>query len=149
MKRKIVSWTFIVIWCSVIFYMSSRNGDQSSGMSQLVAQVLNHALRTIFGSHAITIPEIVIRKLAHFTEYLLLGMLLLSGLFNKLRPLRSFLFALVAGTIYAASDEFHQIFIPGRTAAAHDVLIDAAGVLCGALIMLKFLSHKKYPITLR
>jgi len=66
-------------------------------------------------------------KLAHFTEYALLGFLLGRGTGNV--PVA---FALSA--LYGVSDEVHQSFVPGREASALDWLADAAGALIGAFL---------------
>ena len=42
--------------------------------------------------------------------------------------------AIAIGIAYAALDEFHQVFVPSRTASPHDVVVDAAGVIVGALL---------------
>jgi VanZ like family len=70
--------------------------------------------------------DLVLRKLAHTLEYAILGALLL-------RALRAELPALAAGIAYAASDELHQHFVPGRRGAPLDVLIDSVGVALGLL----------------
>lgn len=115
-------------------------------MSQVVTQILNHLISTISGSHAFVIPEIVVRKLAHLTEYFLLGILLCSGFFSPLYPRRSLAIAFITGSLYAASDEFHQVFIPGRTAELHDIGIDSFGVLCGTIVMLWVLAKRKKEV---
>ena len=68
--------------------------------------------------------DLVLRKLAHATEFAVLGALLL-------RALREEIPALALGVAYAASDELHQHFVPGRTGAPLDVVIDAVGVAIG------------------
>ncbi len=70
--------------------------------------------------------DLVLRKLAHTVEYAILGALLL-------RAVRRELPALAAGIAYAASDELHQHFVPGRRGAPLDVLIDSVGVALGVL----------------
>ncbi len=70
----------------------------------------------------------VIRKLAHFTEYLILSVLLYRALRGDRRwNLRAAGLALAIAGLYSVSDEFHQWFVPGRTAAATDCLIDVSG----------------------
>jgi VanZ family protein len=66
----------------------------------------------------------VLRKLAHLTEYAILGALLVRALG---RPW----LAILLGGLYAASDEFHQHFVRGRHAAWYDVVIDTVGVTIG------------------
>ena len=70
--------------------------------------------------------DIVLRKLAHLIEYAVLGALLVRAL---ARPE----LAILAGGLYAASDEFHQHFVRGRHAAWYDVVIDTVGVTIGVI----------------
>ena len=73
-----------------------------------------------------------IRKLAHFTEYLILSTLLYRGLRGSQRwSIRAAGLALTIAGIYSIGDEFHQWFVPGRTAAATDCLIDVSGAAAG------------------
>ena len=75
----------------------------------------------------------IVRKGAHFTEYLILGV----SLFLTVRDLRrraSFWIPWAAGAAYAVTDELHQAFVPGRSCELRDMLIDACGVLLGVAI---------------
>ena len=79
--------------------------------------------------------QTVVRKAAHFAEFALLGFLLrlcLESWFGKRRWLGVAGWA--AGTVYAGTDEIHQIQVAGRTAQWTDVLLDSAGVLTGVLL---------------
>lgn len=85
--------------------------------------------------------EGIIRKIAHFLEFAALGALLSNALYftyEKHKPFVSFL----CGVLYAASDEFHQIFVEGRACRVFDVFIDSLGVISGivffALILFAF-----------
>jgi VanZ family protein len=69
--------------------------------------------------------DYVLRKLAHVTEYAILGALLAHAL------RRRDALAVGLGIAYAATDELHQHFVPGRVGAPLDVLIDGVGVLVG------------------
>jgi VanZ family protein len=131
MKRKTLSWILIAFWCGVIFYMSSRNGSDSSNMSMFLVHALERLIIALFGRLIFPVPEQLVRKAAHVFEYLVLGILLLSGFFSEKTPRRSIIYALLAGALYAISDETHQIFIPGRTASPFDVGIDTVGVMAG------------------
>jgi VanZ family protein len=78
-----------------------------------------------------------IRKCAHFTEYFILSLLVLRAI-RAGRPGTRFAWALVVVAIvlcYASLDEFHQRFVPGRTAAVGDVLIDTSGGIAAQLIV--------------
>ena len=48
------------------------------------------------------------------------------------------------GVLYAASDEFHQLFVPGRAGRVSDVLIDSSGVLLGIAIVSLFMHIKQF-----
>ena len=69
----------------------------------------------------------LLRKLAHVTEYAVLGALIQRAIG---RPLPAF----ALGLAYAGSDELHQHFVPGRTGDPRDVAIDALGVLIGIVL---------------
>ena len=76
----------------------------------------------------------VLRKCTHFCVYAALGaLLLLDSLCFAAKPPVHILRALLAAALYAASDEIHQAFVPGRGPAVTDVLLDSAGALCGIL----------------
>lgn len=75
-------------------------------------------------AHTIDVLHYAIRKLAHFTEYGILFLLLIRG------PMRGHtLLALGACAAYAMLDEGHQIFVPDRTASLYDVALDFSGAL--------------------
>ncbi len=70
-----------------------------------------------------------IRKCGHFTEYFILSWLLLRGI-RAGRPethLKWALLVIILAAGYASLDEFHQRFVPGRTAAVSDVFLDTTG----------------------
>jgi VanZ family protein len=81
-----------------------------------------------------------IRKLGHLTEYAILAMLLWRALRGgtrwQMKMSILLLIAWVACAIFAASDEFHQSFVPSRTASPTDVMIDTCGALAGLLTCL-------------
>ena len=73
--------------------------------------------------------DLVLRKLAHVSEYALLGLLLA-------RATRRPAVAVVLAAAYAVTDEIHQTFVEGRHGAPLDVAIDTAGALAGVLVWL-------------
>ncbi len=76
----------------------------------------------------------VVRKSAHFTEFLILGVILFLTV-RDLRKRASFWIPWTIGAAYAVSDELHQHFVPGRSCELRDVLIDACGVAAGVAIV--------------
>jgi len=57
-----------------------------------------------------------------------------------------FLVAALASAIFAASDEFHQSFVPSRTGSPNDVMIDICGALAGLAICWMFASRRRQKI---
>jgi VanZ family protein len=95
-------WLPVVAWAAVIFALSSVP-DLGTGLGGW---------------------DLVLRKIAHACEYAVLGALLVRATART-----GLAFAL--GTLYAASDELHQSFVPGRLGSPIDVAIDAVGVAAG------------------
>ena len=91
----------------------------------------------------------VIRKCAHFSEYMILGFLIRlcfeSWFGHRLRKYRILaLTGFLAGTAYACTDEMHQKSIEGRSGQWSDVLVDASGVLAGVILgtlLIKSVNH--------
>jgi VanZ family protein len=86
----------------------------------------------------------VIRKCGHFTEYFILSLFVLRGIRGDRRDMR-FGWALAAIAIvacYASLDEFHQMFVPGRTPAIADVLLDSVGGVCAQIAVAMLMSRK-------
>lgn len=122
----------------VIFWLSSRNATESSEQSGVIVEFL----RKIFGDNVLT--DFVVRKSAHCLEFTGLSFLFNLSLYvTKNKP--SFVFAVMLTSIYAATDEFHQLFVDGRSCQITDWAIDTAGAILGALGFLVILSIIKKP----
>lgn len=89
--------------------------------------------------------DVFVRKSAHFAEFAALGFFLASDtkLFG-LKPQIGIPAAFSVGVIYAASDEIHQLYVPGRAGMFADVLIDSGGVLfgCGIAVLVFMIIRK-------
>jgi len=96
--------------------------------------VINHWFSRVVGKEITPLNNFMLRKAAHFTEYLILGFFLAKALASGASLRYAFHYALLAGIIYAGLDEFHQYFVPGRAMLFCDVMLDSAGVLCGDAI---------------
>lgn len=118
-----------------IFGNSLMNAEDSSKMSAGVLEMLNRwlcSLRIDF-----ELNSYMVRKAAHFTEFAVLGALLCSTAYLYLfKRLRSALIAVPLGALTAVCDELIQTISEGRSCQIRDMLIDASGVLTGALIAL-------------
>jgi VanZ family protein len=132
---KKIWWVLVVLWCGLIFYMSSQPADESSRLSLFIAEALDRLLRQIFGPHAAAVSEEVVRKCAHLMEYLALGCLLFMAFVDRAYPVRAVLPVFTFGVLFAVSDELHQLFVPGRAMRLVDILIDTAGIALAVFIM--------------
>lgn len=123
----------------LVFCFSAQNDTLSSEMSgnffKFVCSILHFFIRSADKQAALdAFLQQYIRKLAHFTEFALLGFFLTlfyAAWQKKLIKLPLLPFPL--GVIYACSDEWHQTFISGRSGEFRDILIDTAGVATGIL----------------
>ena len=131
----------MLCWMAVIFMFSAEPDTESSELSgsDRIVSVVN----TITASHwdeneLLDKAELIdypVRKCAHMSEYAiltLLGFLTFSFLHGR----RRFLIPIGVTFLYACTDEFHQLFVPGRAGRFTDVLIDTTG----GIIMLLFIA---------
>lgn len=116
----------LLVWMGIIFFMSHQTGEVSSNQSDLVIKIfefLGIRLDSYFGELA----TFIIRKASHFTEYLILFLLLYRVNCLYMGKRNAKLYTLLGVLLYAGSDEIHQYFIPGRAMAFKDVIIDISG----------------------
>lgn len=130
-------WLAVVIWATAIFLLSHESADSSSERSGLlVSMLLNLGV-----GDSLDISETIIRKTAHLMMYAVLGMLLFIALKASIETRRAVAGAIALATIYATTDEIHQLFIPGRSGEVRDVLVDGLGACIG--VSLVYLITKK------
>ena len=85
--------------------------------------------------------EAIVRKMAHFTEYMAVGFLSFGIAVIWMQRIKAGIVAVTLQVFLSAGlDEIHQYFVPGRYASFRDVLIDTAGGIAG--IMIVFLMYK-------
>ena len=124
------------IW--FIFSNSMAVAQVSSASSGRVLQLLQGALRRL-GHPALAqrLTQHVVRKMAHFCEYLLEGFLLMLCMRVYSRhPLRHITVPMLGGVLTALTDETIQLYSPGRSSQVTDVWLDSVGVLAGILAAL-------------
>ena len=142
MIKKIIAWTLVVLWMCVIFTFSSQEATESkktSGKTLVkIASTISKDFKKLPPKKQMKKVEPyqkAIRKVAHFTEYAVLGILsYIAFLLHKKKKL--VLSATTLCMLYAISDEIHQLFVKGRACRWYDVLIDTAGALVGILIII-------------
>ena len=129
-KKLVLAWILLVLWMAFIFYMSSCNGNVSSDQSGTIAYVLHNILGINYSDKLI----FIIRKCAHVSEFFILGILVIN-LVSKYNVKHIYLISFIICVLYASIDEFHQLFVPGRSGQVTDVLIDLIGVVLGLLLV--------------
>ena len=143
---KVVKICFLVLWMALIFSFSNQKDVDSSKVSDGFIDRTVVKIYKIFNEN-ITIEkenEIIekytypIRKLAHYTLYFILGILSFLVVKDYSINKKLIIYSLLICFLYACSDEFHQLFIIGRSARVLDVMIDTFGSLCGISIFYIF-----------
>lgn len=127
----------------LIFSFSGQNGTTSAQLSYKVTHVMVEVVNEVADlnlseaqiQHYIEKYHYPVRKLAHFTEYLLLGISVAFPLYvYGMRGLWLIFFAGAFCVGFASLDEYHQSFVAGRGPSKKDVMIDSAGALVGLYI---------------
>lgn len=133
MKRCIL---YILLGLIVFFIWdnSMQNGGSSDGFSIFFAEAFAPIVNKLgFHGNIWTLNRIV-RKLAHLTEFTILG----SVLYTILRRYITYgtvIKTIALGILIASLDEFIQLFSPGRSSQLSDILIDTIGVILGLLLV--------------
>ena len=148
--NKKISIILVFLWMIVIFMFSNQPSDTSSkysnGFTRNLVVFINKLQNKTLSEKELNLKidkyHIVIRKLAHLTEYLILGILVMNLLINyNIELKRLLLISLIICILYACSDEIHQLFIKGRSGQPLDVLIDTIGSTLG--IAIYYIINKK------
>lgn len=128
---------------SIIFGFSSQDGEKSGSISKKITEEIVKRIPQIQEKEQeerelITQrTEKVIRKLAHFSIYTVVGILLMALISTyQIKERNKTIISIIIGIIYACSDEIHQSFVPERSPMITDVMIDTMGVMLGILIIL-------------
>lgn len=143
--RKKITGIFIILWMIIIFAFSAQPAVQSSeisgGVAYRIAEWQNHFFRSNKSKAELykqaESMQLIIRKGAHMGEYALLAFFLclhLNCYAISRRQQALLATGITAG--YAATDEFHQLFVPGRAGRFSDVCIDTLGGILGLLFWL-------------
>ena len=131
-----------------IFFFSNDKADASSKKSDgliinVCEKMMGRSLNNREKKHYLTIYVTPIRKCAHFTIYLLLGLIFISLLKEyNITDKRSIVYTVLFVCIYACGDEIHQLFVSGRSGEILDVFIDTCGGFTGSMIYKLFTRRK-------
>ena len=144
-KLRIMSGVLALLWMCVIFAFSAQKKEESGAVSQSfsyrVVSSTTHFLHLDLDEERMreiaNAIEGKVRKAAHMTEYAILSILIYVWLGLWRQPWwKKSLTVFCIAIPYAASDELHQLFVPGRAGRISDVLIDSAGAVLGLFLFL-------------
>lgn len=150
--RQVIFAMLTILWMIVIFSFSAKPGNESEEQSIKAGMIVCHMFvpgfedlseqQQIDMAQAIDHP---VRKTAHAAEYAMLAGLVLGAVTVSIIRWKNVLTAVSVSVLYAATDEFHQLFVPARSGQLKDVLIDGCGAVIGTLIIcgIYYLVHKR------
>lgn len=147
MKKKVIKGLVVILCMVIIFLFSTDNSVESTKKSNRVIIEVTSFFKLDLSKkqqqHVIDMFFVPVRKMAHFFIYFVLGIALVSFLREFSIPIRRLLLlSIFLAFLYACTDEFHQLFVPGRSGQIIDVLLDTFGASVGVFIYY-LVFHKK------
>jgi VanZ family protein len=134
--RVLLTWVFTVVWAGTITFLST--GAYGASVTGWLLEQLLMSLHIHLAPSSFAIIHFLIRKLAHCTEYGIFALFLYHS-FTFRRPqswnARSAVCAVVVAGLFSLTDEYHQSFVPGRTASIKDCGIDTFGALLAMTLL--------------
>lgn len=141
--KRVLFLILLAIAFYVIFNFSAQNGETSGSLSLKVTEFMVKVISKVKNMdevvklHYIEKLHPIIRKLAHFSVYTVVGFSIMGFMCTfDIKNIIKVIISFSVGVTYAVSDEIHQYFIPGRDAKVLDVCIDSIGVLTGIFILI-------------
>lgn len=135
----------LLFWMGLIFFLSAQtaaeSANTSSGLSRKIVSMLYPKFEDLSEAEQREILSSLafpVRKAAHFSLFAVLGVIAFWNLsfFDKLSLKAKSLISIGFSSLYAATDEFHQLFIEGRSGELRDIFIDTAGAIFSISILL-------------
>jgi VanZ family protein len=131
MRSFLKAWIPAILWAVVISLFSTDEFSSSS-----TSRIIGPLVLWIIPNASPELQETVhhaVRKLGHWSEYFVLAWLVLHGFEGETRRAlraRWMVWTLALVLLYALGDEFHQVFVPSRSARLADSMINFLGGLC-------------------
>ena len=156
-KNRMLWLAAAIFWMILIFWFSNQKAEDSSEISgsltYRMAESVNDTMHLDWDADTLVQYakkwEHPVRKAAHMTEYAIFAWILFGNFaFYPKTAERKYLLAEAGAVCYAATDEFHQLFIEGRSGQITDVCIDGTGALIGLLLLwaINSLCRKKHKL---
>lgn len=135
-KKRKICLVLALLWMGIIFLFSAQKSDESTqisnGAGRCVVKAVNEIMDKGWSEEKVEEYALVIdhpiRKLAHAAEYGILALLWYGVMSSHWK-------AIAIAFLYACTDEFHQLFVPGRAGMFKDVLIDTSGAIVFMLVV--------------
>ena len=139
---KVIKIILLILWMMIIFAFSNQKAIDSSNLSNgLIDRTVVKVYKVFYGDISKEKEEVIIekysypiRKLAHYSLYFILGILSFLVIVDYKNNKKLILYSMLICFLYACTDEFHQLFVYGRSAEIKDVLIDSFGSLTSILL---------------
>ena len=141
--RVVISWLLVILWMIGIFILSSMDSELSNSKSkgtintvvESTVVVINKDISKNSINSIVDILNKPLRKCMHSFVFFVLVILLLNAFYSiNIINYNGYLFSILISFIYACTDEFHQLYVVGRTGQLIDIGIDMIGVLFGVLV---------------
>ena len=110
--KRLLYWLPALVWASLLFFLSSQSSLPGEGI----------------------VPDLG----SHYVAYLILALFCAFGFAGRMPlppPPAVYWQSWITATVYGMSDEWHQMFTPGRTPSWEDVLADGLGALTGMVVL--------------
>ena len=130
--KRVINILLLIIWLIVIFLFSNQVAEESKRTTAPIDKVVDIVVKQESKRDK---AKKVVRKIAHFTEYCILALLIINVIKDyKMINYKWLIFVVCMCILYAISDEYHQSFIAGREPRIFDCFIDTCGSLFGIFI---------------
>jgi VanZ family protein len=133
-KRIILAWTAVVLWFGLIFAFSAQPANESARVSKGLTAIILRFIENLFNLSDTNAEwmDYLVRKSAHTFLFFVLAILVANAVLKTgVKGIRVFIIAFIITSLYACTDEIHQLFVPGRGCMFSDVVIDSAGAIIG------------------
>ncbi len=141
--RRVLFTSLTAVMMGLIFFFSSQSAEKSDATSSVISEPIIYFIYHDYELYpAEKKNEIynhvqhIVRKTAHFSEYMILAVLMnlcMESWFGRHRYINPA--SLSCAVLYACTDEMHQMLTEGRSAVWSDVMIDSAGAVLGLMLL--------------
>lgn len=147
--KKFLAFFLVFLWCGLIFGFSNENSKNSSSLTKDLITITVSFFTKIDKDSAemkkiVDTSYLPIRKCAHFFMYFCLSFLIMNALYLFGIKKKTLVISSIICFGYALTDEFHQLFVDGRTGSIIDVLLDSSASLLCAYLYHKLIIMRAY-----